>query len=183
MRPDPAAAAAPAHALNLGPDASGVALRDADWRDIPEMARVEAAAFPQDPWAEQSFWAELAGRPRRSYVVAVGPGMSGTPGGPLLGQAGLDLAGNVADVMTIAVDPAARGRGIGALLLHALHARALASGATEVLLEVRADNEPARQLYDTRGYELVHTRRGYYRTAGACAVDALVLRKELVARG
>lgn len=160
-------------------------LRDADWRDIPEMARVESAAFPHDPWAEASFWSELALRPRRSYVVAVGPDRSGTPGGPggpLLGQAGLDLGGEVADVMTIAVDPAARGHGVGAALIEALHARALGSGATGVMLEVRADNEPARQLYGTRGYELVHTRRGYYRTAEAPAVDALVLRKELVTR-
>lgn len=161
-------------------------LREADWRDIPEMARVEQSAFPHDPWTEAAFWSELARRPRRSYVVAVEQPTAGAPGGPgsvLLGQAGLDRGTEVADVMTIAVDPAARGRGIGAVLLDALHERALACGAGGVMLEVRADNHAARELYRTRGYELLNTRRAYYRTAGAPAVDALVLRKELDDRG
>lgn len=178
--------------MTSAPAAADVVLRPADWRDIPEMVRLEATAFPDDPWSAASFWAELARRPRRSYVVAVeravpagtwSASSDGGPGAPLLGQAGLDLGGDIADVMTIAVDPSARGRGIGAALLEALHGQALAAGATGLMLEVRADNEAARELYRTRGYEHVRTRTGYYRTAGAPAVDAHVLRKELAADG
>ena len=84
---------------------SAVVLRDAHWRDIPAMARLERAAFPEDPWPEATFWAELAQRPRRSYVVAVTDGSEDPD--HLLGQAGLDLAGDVADIMTVAVDAAA----------------------------------------------------------------------------
>ncbi|WP_238695157.1 ribosomal protein S18-alanine N-acetyltransferase [Ornithinimicrobium flavum] len=157
---------------------SAVVLRDAHWRDIPAMARLERAAFPEDPWPEATFWAELAQRPRRSYVVAVTDGSEDPD--HLLGQAGLDLAGDVADIMTVAVDAAARGRGVGARLLDALHARALASGADSVMLEVRADNGAALGLYRRHGYRPVRTRPGYYRSTGAPPVDALVLRKELV---
>lgn len=160
--------------------AARIVLRDADWRDIVAMVRVERAAFPQDPWTEASFWAELAQRPRRAYVVATAEEQV-AGGGALLGQAGLDLAGDVADVMTVAVDPVARGRGLGAQLLGALHDRALASGARSIMLEVRADNAAARQLYLGRGYRVVRTRPGYYRSAGGSpTVDALVMRKELV---
>ena len=61
-----------------------------------------------------------------------------------------------------------------------MHDRAGTAGATSVMLEVRADNEPARGLYAAHGYSVVHTRRGYYRSVeGAPAVDALVMRKEL----
>ncbi|WP_083190739.1 ribosomal protein S18-alanine N-acetyltransferase [Serinicoccus hydrothermalis] len=151
---------------------SPAAPRPATWRDIPLMAGLERAAFPDDPWTEASLWGELAQRPRRSYVVMREPGSE-----ELLGYAGLDLAGDVADVMTLAVDPHARGRGIGGLLLEDLHRRALAGGAASMMLEVRSGNEPARGLYAARGYSLVRSRPRYYPSGE----DALVLRKELSA--
>lgn len=141
------------------------------------MADVESASFADDPWSPATLWSELAQRPRRRYVVAPGYG----PGEPaLLGFAGVDLTGEVADVMTVAVHPAARGRGTGGLLLGHLQDQAGAAGARQVLLEVREDNEVARRMYASRGYHVVHTRRGYYRSTDGPAVDALVLRKELV---
>ena len=146
-------------------------LREAGWRDIPRLADVERAAFADDPWDEPTLWAELAQRPRRHYVVADdGSGENG-----LQGYAGLDLGGDVADVMTVAVHPEARGTGLGARLLEHLHAVARSAGADGIMLEVRADNGAARGLYDTRGYQVVHTRPRYYRGG----VDALVMRKEL----
>ena len=158
-------------------------IREARWQDLAALAELEARAFPDDAWSETTFWAELAQRPRREYVVAVAPG--GPDGSDpdrerVLGYAGLDLAGDVADVMTIAVDPAHRGSGTGSALLEELHTRAVRTGADRMLLEVRADNEPARGLYDRRGYTELSRRRGYYRGVdGAPAVDALVLTKEL----
>ncbi|WP_122263293.1 ribosomal protein S18-alanine N-acetyltransferase [Ornithinimicrobium cerasi] len=149
-------------------------LRDAAWRDLAGMAELESRCFPVDPWSPATFWAELAGRPRRSYVVAV------DDVGELAGYAGLDLSGDLADVMTIAVDPARRGSGLGARLLEELHTRAGAGGAAAVMLEVRADNGPARSLYAAHGYRVLRARPGYYRSAnGTPSVDALVLRKEL----
>ena len=160
---------------------NAVQLRDADWRDLTTMARLEEQIFPADAWSQATMWAELACRPRRAYLVAEGHPGGGVDGdGRLLGYAGLDLAGDVADVMTVAVDPRARGRGLGATLLDGLHARARDAGARSVMLEVRADNTSALGLYRTRGYEVVRTRVGYYRDpAGGPAQDALIMRKEL----
>lgn len=145
-------------------------LREATWRDIPAMLEIERAAFPDEPWDEASLWAELAARPRRGYVVSVTEADE-----QLAGYAGLDLCGDVADVMTIAVHPQARGARVGAQLLDRLHDLARDAGATSVMLEVRSDNTVARRLYTTRGYHLVRTRERYYRSGE----DALVLRKEL----
>lgn len=142
-------------------------VREAGWRDIPAMGEVERAAF-DDPWSEATLWAELAARPRRHYLVA-------TDGSGVLAHAGLDLTGEVADVMTLAVHPAARGQGLGACLLKELHGQAREAGATSMLLEVRADNTVAHRLYLSRDYHLIRTRPGYY----PGGVDALVLRKEL----
>ena len=147
-------------------------LREVHWTDIPVLAVLERDLFAHDAWAEPTWWAELAGRPRRDYVVL-------TDADGILGYAGLDHGGDVADVMTVAVAPRGQGRGIGGRLLDELERRARSRGAASVLLEVRADNDAARRLYARAGYELLSTRRRYYQPGD---VDALVMRKLLLQR-
>jgi ribosomal-protein-alanine N-acetyltransferase len=148
-------------------------LREVHWTDIEQLTRLEHELFADDAWTEQTWWAELAGRPRREYLA-------GVEGAELLGYAGLDHGGEVADIMTVAVTPAARGRGLGRRLLDELEARAAARRAASVMLEVRADNVAAIGLYERAGYVVVSTRRRYYQPGD---VDALVMRKNLSDRG
>ena len=154
--------------------ATGVpVLRDARWTDVAALAALEGDLFPHDAWAETTWWAELAGRPRRDYVVI-------DDGVGVVGYAGLDHGGEVADVMTVAVAPRARGLGLGRRLLDELEARAVARGAAFVMLEVRADNAAALGLYERSGYGVLGIRRRYYQPGD---VDALVLRKALAEKG
>lgn len=148
-------------------------LRELAWTDIPGLVALETEAFPDDAWTEASWWGELAGRPRRDYIVVHSEG-------ELAAYAGLDHGGHVADLMTITVAPGRRGTGLGAELLDELESRATAGGAEALMLEVRADNAPARALYDRRGYDVLNVRRGYYQPGN---VDALVMRKMLTQRG
>ena len=152
---------------------SAPTLREVRWTDIPALAVLERDLFAHDAWSEPTWWAELAGRPRRDYVVL-------TDADGLLGYAGLDHGGDVADVMTVAVAPRAQGRGIGARLLDELERRARSRGAASVMLEVRADNAAALSLYERAGYAVLSTRRRYYQPGD---VDALVMRKLLPQRG
>jgi ribosomal-protein-alanine N-acetyltransferase len=145
-------------------------LRDVHWNDISVLADVEATLFGAHAWSEATWWAELAARPRREYVAAV------ADDGTLCGYAGLDQGGETADIMTVAVLPDHQGAGLGRDLLDELIHRAQARGALALMLEVRADNEPARGLYERAGFELVGRRPGYYQPD---AVDALVLRRSL----
>lgn len=144
-------------------------LREVRWTDLAELADLESTLFPDDAWSEASWWAELALRPRREFVAAVDDE-------GLAGYAGLDHGGEVADVMTVAVAPRARRRGLGRRLVSELERRALARGADHVMLEVRADNRPAIRLYEQREYRTISSRRGYYQPG---PVDALVMRKTL----
>ena len=148
------------------------ALRNVTWRDIPRLVELETELFADAAWSAETWWAELAGRPRRSYVVLDG-------GDGIEGYAGVDLGGDVADVMTVAVVPGWRGRGLGDLLVGELVRRAGKSGAGSVMLEVRADNGPARRLYERHGFEEVSVRRRYYRQPDGPDVDALVMRRRL----
>ena len=81
-----------------GMTSTGMTLREMTWHDIPVLVELELELFAGDAWSRESWWAELAGRPRRSYVV-------GEQGGALVGYAGVDRGGEIADVMTIAVAP------------------------------------------------------------------------------
>ena len=149
------------------------ALREVHWTDVPALAALEQDLFAHDAWAEPTWWAELAERPRRDYLVLADPD-------GVLGYAGLDHGGDVADVMTIAVAPRGQGRGFGKLLLDELERRAVGRGASHVILEVRADNTAARALYERGGYTVLTTRRRYYQPGD---VDAIVMRRSLRERG
>jgi ribosomal-protein-alanine N-acetyltransferase len=148
-------------------------MRPMHWTDIPALAALERELFPDDAWSEPTWWAELAGRPRRDYLVLEG---AGGAEGAIDGYAGLDLGGEVADLMTMAVAPAAQRHGLGRRLLDELVRRASGDGAAYLMLEVRDDNVAARRLYESRGFELLTTRRRYYQPGD---VDAHVMRLDL----
>lgn len=58
-------------------------------------------------------------------------------------------------ILAVAVDPAARGHGIGRVLLDEIESRAAASGARHVALDVSAKNEGAKRLYERRGMSVI----------------------------
>jgi len=87
------------------------------------------------------------------------------------------VVGDVADLDRIAVAPDRRGTGLGRSLLAAAVGRARSLGATRMLLEVAADNDPAIGLYSAAGFVEINRRRGYY----GRGVDAVVM--ELSALG
>ena len=137
------------------------------WWDVAGVVPLERELFGPTAWSPEVFWAELAQERSRWYVVAV------DEGGALLGYTGLVHSGAEADVQTLAVAPAAQGRGIGARLLGELLTEAGRRGCTSVMLEVRADNAAAVALYERFGFERISVRRGYYQPGN---VDAWVMR-------
>ncbi len=145
-------------------------LRRFRWWDVEAAHLLEGELFP-DAWSVETFWSELAHVPETRHYVVVAD-----DDGALVGYAGLAVIGHQADVQTLAVAPAAQGQGLGRLLLDELLSEARRRGVTEVLLEVRADNEPAHALYARAGFERIGIRRGYYQPGGT---DALVLRLRL----
>ena len=85
------------------------------------------------------------------------------------------LAAGEAEILSVAIAPAWRGRGLARPLLD-LHLRRLAGlGARAVFLEVDENNAPARALYRRAGFRDVGRRQGYYQSGAS----ALVLRRDL----
>ncbi|MBY0423534.1 MAG: GNAT family N-acetyltransferase, partial [Parvularculaceae bacterium] len=83
--------------------------------------------------------------------------------------------GDEAEILSIAVAPEHRRRGMAAALLDEVAISATSEGMRAIFLEVAANNAPARGLYERAGFYRVGLRRKYYRNGA----DALVLRKDL----
>lgn len=128
--------------------------------DAPEPAPVAVAA-PAPGAAEaagDSFLARLARliRPQPEPPALEAELRS------IVGYAGLWLMVDEAHITTIAVAPAARGQGVGELLLLALIDRAIAVGARWVTLEVRVSNQVAQSLYRKYTFKEMGVRKRYY---------------------
>lgn len=134
------------------------------WWDITSVDGLERELFPADAWSVEQFWEELA-QPTRWYVVAEDEEHH------LVGYAGLFLLVPDADIQTIGVARAAQGGGVGQCLLSALINHARRSGCRRLVLEVRAGNIAAEQLYRKAGFVQVSRRSRYYPDGE----DALVL--------
>lgn len=135
------------------------------WWHIDQVLPLEETLFEDDRWSVRTYWSELGQLDTRHYLVAV-------DGDAVQGYAGLCDYPDEAFVQTVAVAKAAQGKGVGRQLLQALLDEAARRRQTRVLLEVRADNTRAIDLYERNGFRRSGLRRGYYSPSGT---DALVM--------
>jgi len=87
------------------------------------------------------------------------------------------IAADQAEIITLGVLPDFRNKGHGTELLTSFEKTARLRGATEIFLEVSAENKPAIGLYRTNKFEPVGRRRKYYKDAQGMAIDAFILKK------
>jgi ribosomal-protein-alanine N-acetyltransferase len=143
-------------------------IQAADANNAATLAALHARAF-EKAWSEQDI-ATMLNNPSAFALVAGGA----EPHGFAIAWA----AAGDAELLTVAVVPEARRRGVGAALVTAAGVAALMRGAATMHLEVAEDNAPARALYAKLGYEEAGRRSAYY--AGAEGrVDAIVMRRRL----
>jgi ribosomal-protein-alanine acetyltransferase len=148
-------------------------LRAATPHDLDAIMALETSTFGADAWSADSMLSELESE-HTYYLFAFDPVAPDV----LAGYGGL-LAprdSGEGDIQTLAVAEAARRAGLGRTLVTTLLAEATARGASEVFLEVRADNPNARALYDSLGFEQIAVRAKYYQPDG---VDAQIMRVRL----
>lgn len=144
-------------------------LRTATPDDLDAIMAIESRVFEGDAWSSGTMLAEL--RDRNGYYLVAFP-----PEDParIDAYAGLRAPRRQpqADIQTIAVVEGARRHGLGRVLMLRMIDEARDRGATELFLEVRADNPAAKTLYDSLGFEEIAVRPGYY----GGVVDAVVMR-------
>ena len=137
--------------------------------DLPTMASVHAQAFDA-PWDEAGMATMFSGAGAYAFVM-----VDGDPTGMVLCRA----IGGEAEVLTLAVPPWARRRGVGAALMTAAMDEARARDAAVMFLEVDVGNEAAVTLYERLGFFRAGLRKAYYDRGVDGRADALVMRLDL----
>jgi len=74
--------------------------------------------------------------------------------------------GESAELLSVAVEPAARGKGVASALLESALRRLARRGAGRLNLVVRVTNQPARAFYEKYGFRRVRIVPGYYEDGG-----------------
>ena len=119
------------------------------------------------PWSAEAF-STLLGQPGVAGWIAM---EDDEPAGLLLARA----AGDEAEILTLAVLPRWRRRGIGFRLVGHLVDWATTARIARLFLEVAEENVGARALYERSGFSIVGRRNDYY----APGNDALLLARTL----
>jgi [ribosomal protein S18]-alanine N-acetyltransferase len=136
--------------------------------DSELLAEIHAAAFPPgESWSRDVFQLQL----ELPNVIA----LSDMANGLIM----IRTAGDEAEVLTLAVRPAARREGRAKELLQEAIVRAIANGANVVFLEVSLKNTAARTLYQQFGFSKAGIRPRYY----SDGTDALVMRLSITDPG
>ena len=144
-------------------------IRELTQSELGLVMPLERELFGNEAWLEKTMEQELAS-PNTYYLGIFDP--------DLVGYAGLSTvpASFSSDIQTIGVSPNRQGSGLGRKLMEFLLAKALSLGSEQILLEVKANNEPAIALYKSLGFEQIDLRKRYYQPSG---IDALVMRAEI----
>lgn len=158
-------AAAPEPALTLVP---------ADERHLDALMTVMHAAFDPlfgEAWSAAQLGATLTLPGSWARLALLG---SQAAGFTLCRAAGPEV-----ELLLIAVTPAQRRTGIAGRLLLRAQEDAMARGATELFLEVREDNQPAKYLYEQAGFLQIGRRPDYYAAKDGSRRAAITMRYSL----
>ena len=122
--------------------------------DLPSILRIEKRSFARDAWNKESFLDYLA-RPDNSLFLTA------TIDHAVVGYVVAFQGATRAEVDSIAVAPARRGRGVAVALLTRVIGLLRQRGFRTVSLNVRLRNKAIR-LYRKLGFQRVRRVNGYY---------------------
>lgn len=139
-------------------------------RDARALARLHAASFHRG-WGETEFEQMLGEGNTLMHRLRQGRAV--------IGFAVSRMAADEAEILSIALAPAHRGRGLSRELFLTHLGHLAGRGIRTVFLEVEENNQPARRLYERAGFVVAGRRERYYKEAGGQELNALVMRRDL----
>jgi ribosomal-protein-alanine N-acetyltransferase len=154
----------------LWSNAATPVIEPAQPRDAARLAQLHGASFHRG-WGEGEFETML--RERNTLVHRLQLGRK------TVGFAVSRMGADEAEILSIAVDAAYRGRGWSRNLLLTHLGHLAGRGVRTIFLEVEENNHPARRLYERTGFSTVGRRESYYRQSGGEHLNALLMRRDL----
>jgi ribosomal-protein-alanine N-acetyltransferase len=137
-------------------------------RDIPKVSQIEKLSFPS-PWSSNIFYLELEKESFAWYRVLEYRDR-------LVGYGGYWRIKNEAHLVTFAIHPSFRKKGLGTRLLEYLLKDAQDKSLDTITLEVRHSNMIAQRFYERSGFKKIAIRSHYYSDTDE---DAIVYWKKL----
>ena len=139
-------------------------IRRVEAPDATGVYAIERECF-HDPYPRE-FLDHLMNTEHDRFLVAV-------EAGKIVGYAVATASGKDGHVVSVAVDPRHRRRGIGTALLSAVTHKFVEEGVEQIHLEVRKGNTAGISFYERMGFRIFSEIRDYY----ADGEDAWVLRR------
>jgi ribosomal-protein-alanine N-acetyltransferase len=143
-------------------------IRAASSADASALAAIHAACFAKG-WDAAEI-AQFLGVPG-CLALVVSPSPAQAPQGFLIVRS----AGDEAELLTLAVDPACRRLGLASALLAAATEALRGAGSKRLFLEVDEGNSAARGLYQSLGAVVVGRRPRYYEHGADADIFSLAL--------
>ena len=150
---------------------AGLHIEPGRMADARELARIHALGFYRG-WPAGEFESFLADAHTPVYVACDARRR-------IAGFALIRVVADESELLTIAVDPKWRGKGLGRALLKAVFDDLLLTPARRMFLEVSEDNAAAIRLYQRHGFATISSRKGYYAKADGAQATALVMARDL----
>jgi ribosomal-protein-alanine N-acetyltransferase len=150
----------------------GLHIEPGQTRDADSIAKLHARSFFRG-WPREDFAAYIADADTPTLVAC--DARRNVFGFVMLRHLGDDV-----ELMTIAVDPRYRGKGVGKALMQACFSDLMMSAGKRMVLEVAADNPAAVKLYKKLGFAQIAERQGYYARSDGKPATALVMARDLI---
>ena len=146
---------------------------------------LQVAAFHADieasPWSE-SQWNDAYQNAADAWVIVDESKVSALDGESsnlVVGYAIFQTVFEQSEILNFGIRKEYQGKGLGQELLESVISL-LPDAVTEIFLDVRRSNIPARNLYAKVGFEEINERRDYYPVAGGTREDAIIMKKRLI---
>jgi ribosomal-protein-alanine N-acetyltransferase len=139
-------------------------------RDAARLAQLHGASFARG-WGEGEFESMISERNTLVHRLRLGR--------KTIGFAASRIGADEAEILSVAVDPGYRGRGLSRTLLLTHLGHLAGRGVRTIFLEVDENNQPARLLYERSGFVVVGRRERYYKQASGEQSNALLMRRDL----
>jgi ribosomal-protein-alanine N-acetyltransferase len=130
--------------------------RPATEADLPQVAQIEGQSI-RPPWAVDAFRAELDKPHSKFWVVT-----DNETDEKVYAYAVFSYPAEQAHIVTFAVHPDFRRRGMAIYLLRQIISFVMREGGESVILEVRKGNGAAVALYQKLGFMVIRTLPAYY---------------------
>ena len=136
--------------------------------DLDQILKIEEVSFPKRLAYPKLLFERYYRQYPEGMIVAESEGR-------IIGYTIGQLKRESAEIISLAVDPNWRGKGIGKKLTNFLLEHFKEKGTKKISLHVRTENEIAISFYKNLGFKILKTTKNYYQNGD----DAFLMKKEI----